>query len=161
MARASPPLTNFTAGELSPRLDGRTDFARYFNGCKKLQNFTVQAQGGVARRPGFQFVAEARDGSLSSPTKSRLIPFEFNVTQSYILEFGNNYFRVLKDDGIIVFDTEYTINSINTTSNIIVGVVFSQGDILDIGDQIVGTGMIDTYAFLNSRVLRVNAEPVS
>ena len=161
MARASPPLTNFTAGELSPRLDGRTDFARYFNGCKKLQNFTVQAQGGVARRPGFQFVAEARDGSLSSPTKSRLIPFEFNVTQSYILEFGNNYFRVLKDDGIIVFDTEYTINSINTTSNIIVGVVFSQGDILDIGDQIVGTGMIDTYAFLNSRVLRVNAEPSS
>ena len=29
-------LTNFTAGELSPRLAGRVDVSRYFNGCQAL-----------------------------------------------------------------------------------------------------------------------------
>jgi len=31
MAKASPPFNNFTAGELSPRLEGRTDVNKYFN----------------------------------------------------------------------------------------------------------------------------------
>ena len=37
MAKASPAFTNFTAGELSPRLDGRTDLYKIQNGCKTLQ----------------------------------------------------------------------------------------------------------------------------
>ncbi len=52
MAKASPAFTNFTAGELSPRLDGRTDLSKYFNGCKTLQNFLVHPHGGATRRPG-------------------------------------------------------------------------------------------------------------
>ena len=32
MAKASPAFTNFTAGQLSDRLDGRTDIAKYANG---------------------------------------------------------------------------------------------------------------------------------
>ena len=50
MAKASPAFTNFTAGELSPRLDGRTDVGKYFNGCK-LQNFVVHPHGGASRVP--------------------------------------------------------------------------------------------------------------
>ena len=33
---------------------------------------------------------------------ARLIPFEFNVTQTYILEFGDQYFRIHKDGGTVV-----------------------------------------------------------
>ena len=32
MAKTTVAFTNFTAGELSPRLDGRTDLGKYFNG---------------------------------------------------------------------------------------------------------------------------------
>ena len=35
MGRAAAAFSNFTAGELSPRLDGRTDLKKYFNGCKR------------------------------------------------------------------------------------------------------------------------------
>ena len=98
MAKASPAFTNFTAGELSPRLDGRTDVGKYFNGCKKLQNFVVHPHGGASRRPGTIFVREVKN----SAHNVRLIPFEFNVTQTYILEFGDTYFRVHKDGGTVV-----------------------------------------------------------
>ena len=98
MAKASPAFTNFTAGELSPRLDGRTDVGKYFNGCKKLQNFVVHPHGGASRRPGTIFVREVKN----SAHNVRLIPFEFNVTQTYILEFGDQYFRIHKDGGTVV-----------------------------------------------------------
>ena len=98
MAKASPAFTNFTAGELSPRLDGRTDVQKYFNGCKKLQNFVVHPHGGASRRPGTVFVREVKD----SADNVRLIPFEFNVTQAYVLEFGDQYFRIHKDGGTVV-----------------------------------------------------------
>lgn len=98
MAKASPAFTNFTAGELSPRLDGRTDVQKYFNGCKKLQNFVVHPHGGASRRPGTVFVREVKN----SANNVRLIPFEFNVTQAYVLEFGDQYFRIHKDGGTVV-----------------------------------------------------------
>ena len=98
MAKASFPFSNFTAGELSPRLDGRTDVSKYFNGCKTLQNFVIHPHGGASRRPGTKFVREVK----TSSNFTRLIPFEFNVTQAYILEFGQNYFRIHKDGGTVV-----------------------------------------------------------
>ena len=98
MAKASFPFSNFTAGELSPRLDGRTDVSKYFNGCKTLQNFVIHPHGGASRRPGTKFVREVK----TSSNFTRLIPFEFNVTQAYILEFGENYFRIHKDGGTVI-----------------------------------------------------------
>lgn len=99
MAKSSAPFTNFTAGELSPRLDGRTDLAKYFNGCKKLQNFLTFPQGGVTRRPGTQHIAVGMNNGFN---ELRLIPFEFNVEQTYVLEFSSQKFRIFKDGGIVV-----------------------------------------------------------
>ena len=45
-------VPSFTAGELSPRMEGRTDFAKYFNGMTKCENFVVMPHGPVTRRPG-------------------------------------------------------------------------------------------------------------
>ena len=39
MARVAVQLTNFTGGELSPRLDGRNDLTKYSSGCTRLENF--------------------------------------------------------------------------------------------------------------------------
>jgi len=41
MGRVAVELTNFTGGELSPRLDGRNDLAKYNSGCKTLENMIV------------------------------------------------------------------------------------------------------------------------
>ena len=50
--RANLIKTNFTAGEISPRLMGRVDIARYANGAKIIENAVCVVQGGVVRRPG-------------------------------------------------------------------------------------------------------------
>jgi len=49
MARVAAQLTNFTGGELSPRLDGRNDLTKYAAGCKTLENFVVYPHGAAAR----------------------------------------------------------------------------------------------------------------
>ena len=98
MPKVTLSKSNFTAGELTPRLFGRTDLGRYDNGAQIIQNFLVQPHGGLSRRPGTKFVREVK----TSANEVRLIPFQFNVEQAYILEFGNNYFRIYKDGGIVV-----------------------------------------------------------
>ena len=98
MARVAVQLTNFTGGELSPRLDGRNDLAKYSSGCSTLENLIVDPHGSAARRPGTNFVAAVKD----STKKTRLIPFEFSTTQTYMLEFGNQYIRFYKDNGQIL-----------------------------------------------------------
>ena len=108
MARVAVQLTNFTGGELSPRLDGRNDLQKYPTGCKTLENMIVYPHGSAARRSGTQFVAEVKDSSK----ETRLIPFEFSTTQTYMLEFGDQYIRFYKDNGqILSGGSAYEISS--------------------------------------------------
>ena len=108
MARVAVQLTNFTGGELSPRLDGRNDLQKYPTGCKTLENMIVFPHGSAARRSGTQFVAEVKDSSK----QTRLIPFEFSTTQTYMLEFGDQYIRFYKDNGqILSGGSAYEISS--------------------------------------------------
>ena len=95
MAKTDLIITNFTAGELSPRLKGRVDQSKYYNGCETLENMLIYPHGGAVRRPGTVYVADVKDHSK----KVRLIPFEFNTEQAYALEFGDQYMRVYKDNG--------------------------------------------------------------
>lgn len=98
MARVSPILTNFTSGEISPKLLGRVDLARYANAAQTIKNFIVLPFGGVTRRPGTRFIYEAK---LAATKKVRLVPFIFNETQAYILEFGDEYIRFYYQQGIL------------------------------------------------------------
>lgn len=92
-----PLQTNFTAGELSPRLLLRVELNKYNNGVETMENFVVFPHGGTTRRAGTYFVKEVKD----STKETRLIPFEFSTTQAYILEFGDQYIRFYKDEGRI------------------------------------------------------------
>jgi hypothetical protein len=98
MARVAAQISNFTAGELSPRLDGRNDLAKYSAGCATVENMVIYPHGAAARRPGTTFIAEVK----SSAAKTRIIPFEFSTTQTYILELGNQYIRFYRDNGQIL-----------------------------------------------------------
>jgi len=133
MARVAVELTNFTGGELSPRLDGRTDLTKYSSGCATLENLVVYPHGSAARRPGSTFLAEVANSS----NKTRLIPFEFSTTQTYMLEFSNLKMRVYKDSGAVL-EGDKTITAI-TKANPAVVTATSHG--YSNGDEIVITGV--------------------
>lgn len=66
MANTYIAKTNFTAGELSPRLYGRQDLDRYANGAKEITNFIVTKQGGLKKRPGTRYVAAVKSQSYAN-----------------------------------------------------------------------------------------------
>lgn len=93
---SSPLIDNFNAGEFSPLLGGRVTFEKYPNAASLLRNFIPTTQGPIVRRGGFRFVREVK----SSADRVLLIPFEFSVTQAYMLEFGNLYVRFYTWDAV-------------------------------------------------------------
>jgi hypothetical protein len=97
MGKVIPIQTNFTAGELSPRVHSRIDIAKYNNGLKLCENIQVMVQGGARRRPGLRLAAETKN----SAKKARLIPFIYNADQAYVLEVGDLYLRVFKDGALV------------------------------------------------------------
>jgi len=87
-------MNTWSKGELSPYLDGRTDVQVYYNGAKTVENFFILPFGGLKRRPGTYYVNTVKDSAVA-----RLIAFQFSTTQSYILEFTEQYIGVYKDRG--------------------------------------------------------------
>ena len=88
----------FNAGELSPKVYTRTDIDKHKSGCKTLLNFVPLPQGGVQRRPGFEFIGSAKNNNVTT----RLMPFQFSQTQAYILGHQNGTMRVYKDGGVVL-----------------------------------------------------------
>ena len=97
MAKVTPIQTNFTGGEISPRLLGRVDLTKYTSSMQRCENFICFPHGGITKRSGTRFIAEVKDSSK----KVRLIPFIFSTVQAYILEFGDLYVRFYRDEGQI------------------------------------------------------------
>lgn len=95
MPKVNYPQTNFTGGEVSPKLRGRMDVAAVQNGAEIIENGICLAQGGVLRRWGLRYTTEVKD----STQRARLIPFVFNNEQAYMIEAGNGYMRFYTQEG--------------------------------------------------------------
>jgi hypothetical protein len=145
MARVAVQLTNFTGGELSPRLDGRNDLTKYTSGCKTLENLIVYPHGAAARRPGTSFVAEV----ANSANKTRLIPFEFSTTQTYMLEFSNLKIRVYKDNGSVL-EADKIITNVTKADP---AVVTSNSHGYSNGDEVVITEVVGMTELNGKRFL--------
>ena len=134
MARVHPFQTNFTKGELTPKLGGQVDLKQYANAVETLENMQVFPQGGAKRRAGTRFICEVKN----SANVTRLIPFEFNVEQSYVMEFGDQYIRFFKDNGQIT-ETAQDITAITKADPAVVTVSshgYSNGDHVWINDVV-------------------------
>ncbi len=83
--------TSFTAGELAPELLGRADLRAYANGARRLRNVMIQPTGGVARRPGLRHLT-------TLPGAARMIAFEFNTEQAYLLVLTHQRMQVFRND---------------------------------------------------------------
>lgn len=97
MPKVSPIQTSFAAGEFSPLLHGQVELDRYRQALETCKNYMPTLQGGLVRRSGTMYVAETK----TSAQTSRLVAFEFSVTQAYILEFGDQYIRFYRNNGQI------------------------------------------------------------
>ncbi len=114
MSRVRIQKTNFTAGEVSPRLLGRSDLRSYENGAAKLRNVFIHPTGGLSRRAGLRYVDTV-------PGPGRLISFEFNTEQVYLLVFTDRTVGVYRT-GIKVAEfatpwTEDHLRQINWTQS--------------------------------------------
>jgi len=84
---------SLAGGELSPKLYARVDTVKYQTGLRTCRNNMVLKEGGISNRPGLRYICEVKD----STKKIKMIPFIFNDDQTYVLEFGNLYMRVIRN----------------------------------------------------------------
>lgn len=106
---------SFAAGELSPSLRARTDLAKFRVGLALAENFFILATGGAASRAGFEGVLRGKQ-TVASLIKPRLVPFTYSVTQTYMLEFGDLYMRVIMNGGYVL-ETAQSITSLTRGAN--------------------------------------------
>jgi hypothetical protein len=100
MTRLTLIQTNFSSGEIDPLLRARVDLDQYKNAAERLENVLVQPQGGVRRRGGLKHLFEIP--SAAAPQNgTRMIPFEFNVDDSYMLVFVNQRMYVFRNKTLI------------------------------------------------------------
>ena len=147
MARSAPSFSAFSAGEISPLLEGRTGIEKYKEGLADLTNMIVMPTGGTKRRPGTEYLGEVK----SSSVKSRLIPFQFKSTDTYILEFGNEIMRVYRNGAQVLNATAKTITAATKASP---GVLTSNSHGFSNGDEIF-IASVGGMTELNGRNYRV------
>lgn len=104
---------SFTSGEISKRLGGRVDLAKYGSALETCLNALPQPHGGITRRPGTQFIAQTSVQTAGELV--RLIPFEYSTGQAYIIEMGHEYARFYMDGGQIQSFDSYTKLCIHPT----------------------------------------------
>lgn len=127
---------SFSAGEIAPSLYARVDLAKYHVAAQLLRNMFVWPHGGVSNRAGTEFVGRAKD----STNPVHLIPFQFSIVQTYVLEFGHLYMRVIMNGGYVL---EPAV-AITAVSNANPGTVTAPNHGYSNGDQVFiqGTGLL-------------------
>ena len=94
--------TNFNGGEISSLMNKRTDYPAYFNSAITLENFICLPQGPIFRRKGFKFIKEVKDSSK----ETRLLSFDAGESDSYAMEFGEEYIRFYRNGEALAESTE-------------------------------------------------------
>jgi hypothetical protein len=119
---------SFAAGELSPSLFARVDFAKYRSGAATMRNFFVDYRSGASTRTGTEFIRAAQ---LGTP-KVRLVRFQQSTKVTYVLEFGHGYIRFITN-GASVVEPPQAIVSVTfgaQTTLTVSGAAYAAGQIL-------------------------------
>lgn len=150
MAKASPMVRAFNAGEFSELLDGRVDLDRYPASLHSAVNFIAAPQGPAIARSGTAFMGAAtRHGQVSV-----LRSFIFSDEQARVLEFSDNRIRFWDENGLQI----YTPQSMTMTSADGDFIVFNSADLdANVGDEIVFSGFAASRS-MNGETARVTAK---
>lgn len=134
--------SSFSAGELSPSIWGRVDLASWHIGASVMRNVFVSYRGPASSRAGLAWVCQSLTPASASSIPPRIIRFQFNVFQSYILEFGVNaagmpYMRVIAN-GAPVTEPPVAVTGITQANP---GVVTALGHGFANGDWVYGSSI--------------------
>lgn len=97
MTKVNTSYTDFSAGEISPKMYGRFDLASYYSGHKRIENFLVESVGQATFRNGLVFSSQTVDNNPAF-----LWTFEFDDSLAYVLEFTEEVLRFYNNDGIVL-----------------------------------------------------------
>lgn len=125
---------DLSSGEIGPELYGRIDTNEYRKGLRVARNVIIHPYGGASNRPGTIFCGPCKD-HVNPP---RLIPFRFRTEDTYQLEFGDMYMRVLRN-GYHVVETVFDITSITNASPAVVTTSVAHG--YSAGDEVFIAGV--------------------
>ena len=101
MARFSPAVNNFNAGEWGPRSYGRVDVAQFQYSLQLCENWIPTIQGPLRKRNGTTYVA-----SVETPAeKSRLFPYILQRSSAFMLEISSGVINVYNSAGTDVTPT--------------------------------------------------------
>lgn len=134
---------SFAGGEITNELSGRLDLSKFQTGLSLCRNFIVLPHGPVARRPGFEFVNEAKD----STRPVRLMPFSFSADQTVVLEFGHQYVRFHINGGTLLEATVAISSIAGSTVNTTAAHGYSTGDWVYIGGRVHKVTVVDADTF--------------
>jgi hypothetical protein len=136
----------FAGLELSDDLQSRYDTAKYATALRRARNVLGKIGGGFYSRPGMEYSCTAKD----STKLVRRVPFQFSLTQSYVLEFSNLLMRLIYQGGLVA-RPELIVTAATNTNPLTVTIPDS-GYVA--GWDVVFQG-IQGMTQLNGRMLRV------
>ncbi len=96
MVDAVLSFTDFSGGEVSPKVAGRPDLKVYYGGSR-IENFICHSTGGAQFRTGTAYQETTKGNN-----KAFLYLFEFDNYINYMLEFTDGFLRFYKFDGIVL-----------------------------------------------------------
>ena len=116
MSRIIQIQNDFTAGAIDPKLRGRTDITQYKSGLTTAKNVSIQPQGGAKRRDGTKYITEL--DSVVNVGSVRMVPFEFSVSDSYMIVFTSAASSPGPSSGLMyIFKNRQQITGISGTVN--------------------------------------------
>ena len=101
-----PLQNNFSAGELSPRFNARSDMPGYQAGMQLVENFIPTTHGPIARRPGTKYLNK-RTG-----TTGKMFPFAVDSSNGYVVVITDQpQISVINvSDGTVKFNTTTSVS---------------------------------------------------
>lgn len=95
-AKLQAAITQTNNGQIAPLMEGRTDVQVFPYSCREAKNTIPLVYGASKNRGGTAFVHTTTDGK-----KVVLVEFKVGENVAYMLEFGDNYIKVLKDHEVV------------------------------------------------------------
>jgi hypothetical protein len=112
-------IESFTTGQVSPLMEGRTDFPKYQSASRTMENVFVWPQGPVSRRPGTEYIADV-NGSYESCTGSDDYP---------TLQVADGTFSATTYSGLAKTTAISDVNDLNDIRNDLTGNYYLTQDI--------------------------------
>lgn len=100
MPVVNPAIVQFNTGEITPFLQGRTNFNKYAAAAEYMENCLPLVYGPFVKRSGTKYVAPIKYQGRYTILK----PFIFSREQAYVLEMGDHYIRFHTKYGTIIGD---------------------------------------------------------